>query len=252
VRRFVAEGARVMIADVQDLKGEQLAASLGGAALYQRTDVTREEDVRAAVQRAVEAYGRLDCMFNNAGLAGPSGPIDELSLADYDYVMSVLLRGVVAGMKHAAAVMKRQRSGVILNTSSVAGVRAGYGSHVYTAAKAAVIHVTTSVAMELGESGVRVNCICPGGIATPIFKPILGNVDDEAAVETMKPYLAASQPIKRAGLAEDIANAALWLASDEASFVTGHALVVDGGLTGGRQWSEITQALTQSEERSGL
>jgi NAD(P)-dependent dehydrogenase (short-subunit alcohol dehydrogenase family) len=135
--------------------------------------------------------------------------------------------------------MKRQGTGSIVSTASVAGLQAGFGPHVYSAAKAAVIHLTRSVAMELGESGVRVNCICPGGIATPIFGKALG-LDEAAADEAakkMETVLATHQPIQRAGLPEDIAQAALWLASDDSRFVTGHALVVDGGLTGGRMWS---------------
>jgi NAD(P)-dependent dehydrogenase (short-subunit alcohol dehydrogenase family) len=136
--------------------------------------------------------------------------------------------------------MKRQGTGSIISTASVAGLRTGYGPHVYSTAKAAVIHLTRSVAMELGEHGVRVNCICPGGIATPIFGKAFG-LDAEAAdqaVTVMKGVLTQLQPIRRSGLPDDIAQAALWLASDDSTFVNGHALVVDGGLTGGRQWSE--------------
>ena len=199
--------------------------------------------MRGAIQRAVDEYGQLDCMFNNAGLGGVGRPIDEVPMDAYDDLMGVLLRGVFLGMKHAAAVMKKQGSGTIISTASVAGLRTGYGSHVYSAAKAAVIHLTRTVAMELGERGIRVNCICPGGIATPIFKPLFGDVDDAAAVEMIKPRLAGLQPIQRSGLPEDIASAALWLASDNSSFVNGHALVVDGGLIGGRGWAELAQRL---------
>ncbi len=147
-------------------------------------------------------------------------------------------------MKHAGRVMKEQGSGSIISTSSVAGVGIGFGPHVYSAAKAAVIHLTKSVANELGESGVRVNAICPGGIATPIFGKGMGLSAEQAdlTVDLMKVRLAQGQPIKRSGLPEDIANAAAWLASDEASFVNGHALVVDGGITTGRLWSERQQA----------
>jgi len=157
--------------------------------------------------------------------------------------MGVLLRGVFLGMKHAAPVMKKQGSGSIISTASVAGLRTGMASHTYSAAKAAVIHLTRSVAMELGESGVRVNCICPGGIATPIFGKAFGLDDDGAdrVARMMRTPLAQMQPIRRAGLPDDIAQAALWLASDDSSFVNGHALVVDGGITGGRMWSEVEQ-----------
>jgi NAD(P)-dependent dehydrogenase (short-subunit alcohol dehydrogenase family) len=235
VRRFVAEGARVVIADVQDAKGHTLADTLGGAAVYQHTNVAEEADVRAAVARAVDEFGGLDCIFNNAGFGGAVGPIEETPVDEYDRTMNVLLRGVFLGMKHAAAIMRPQGSGSIISTASVAGLSGGRGPHIYSAAKAAVINLTRSVALELGESGVRVNCICPGAIATPLLARGIGGTAE--AVEMIKPILATVQPLKRSGLAEDIANAALWLASDEASFVTGHALVVDGGMTAGTQWS---------------
>ncbi len=247
VRLFAEEGARVVIADVQDARGEKLAEELGPTAAYCHTDVAREDDVRGAIAQAVAKWGRLDVMFNNAGIGGVSGPIETTDMAEYDRTMGVLLRGVVAGMKHAAPIMKEQGHGCIINTASVAGVGIGFGPHIYSAAKAAVIHLTKSVANELGESGVRVNAICPGGIATPIFGKGMG-LDAEQAdltVELMKVRLAQGQPIKRAGLPRDIAEAAAWLASDAASFVTGHALVVDGGITTGRLWSERQAAAEQ-------
>jgi len=243
VRLFAQQGARVLCADMQDEKGAKLAEDLGASAAYRHADVSRESDVKALVDDAVKRFGRLDCMFNNAGLAGVGGPIEATPAEGFDATMGVLLRGVFLGMKHAAPVMKQQKSGSIISTASVAGLRTGMASHTYSAAKAAVIHLTRSVAMELGESGVRVNCICPGGIATPIFGKAFG-LDDEGAdrvARMMRMPLAQMQPIRRAGLPDDIANAALWLASDESSFVNGHALVVDGGLTGGRMWSEVEE-----------
>jgi NAD(P)-dependent dehydrogenase (short-subunit alcohol dehydrogenase family) len=244
VRLFAEEGARVVISDVQDARGQKLAEELGPATSFYHTDVTQEEEVRAAVAHAVQKFGRLDVMFNNAGFGGVSGPIEDTDMAAYDNTVAVLLRGVVLGMKHAARVMKPQGSGCIISTSSVAGVGIGFGPHVYSAAKAAVIQLTKSVANELGESGIRVNCICPGGIATPIFGKGMGLSPEQAdlTVELMKVRLAQGQPIKRSGLPADIAEAALWLASDAASFVNGHALVVDGGITTGRLWSERVAA----------
>ncbi len=144
-------------------------------------------------------------------------------------------------MKHAAPVMKRQGAGGIINTASIAGIQTGYAGLVYSAAKAGVIHLTRCVAMELGEAGVRVNCICPGGIATPIFARAFG-LSPEAAdrtVDAVRGALMSLTAIRRAGLPEDIAAAALWLASDDSSFVNGHALVVNGGVTGGRSFSEV-------------
>jgi NAD(P)-dependent dehydrogenase (short-subunit alcohol dehydrogenase family) len=230
----------VVIADILDDRGRKLATTLGDATSYVHTDVCEEPQIKAAVDHAVERFGRLDCMFNNAGYGGVEGAIEETDTAGLVRTVAVLFNGVVLGMKHAAPVMKRQRSGSIISTASVAGIRASMGPHVYSGCKAAVIHLTRSVAMELGESGVRVNCICPGGIVTPIFGRHLGLSEhqlDERLV-ALRELLTLAQPIRRAGEPEDIANAALWLASDDSSFVNGHALVVDGGLTGGRTWTE--------------
>ena len=235
VRLFVAEGARVVIADIQDGPGEALARAVRNA-VYQRTDVTREADVRAAVSRATSEFGRLDCMFNNAGLIGTAGPIQDIPTDEWDRTMHVLLRGVFLGMKYAAAVMKTQRAGSIISTSSMAGLVAGAGPHVYATAKSAVIHLTKSVALELAEDNVRVNCICPGGIVTPLVLAEVPNGASPAVIEAVKGALAKYQPIPRAGMPADIASAALWLASDDSSFVTGHALVVDGGATAGTPW----------------
>jgi NAD(P)-dependent dehydrogenase (short-subunit alcohol dehydrogenase family) len=247
VRKFAGEGAKVVISDVQDARVQKLAEELGPSVSYYHTDVASEEDVRAAIAHAVQKWGRLDVMFNNAGFGGVSGSICDTDMAAYDNTMAVLLRGVVLGMKHAGRVMREQGNGCIISTASVAGVGLGFGPHVYSAAKAAVIHLTKSVANELGESGVRVNAICPGGIATPIFGKGMGLSPEQAdlTVDLMKVRLAQGQPIRRAGVPEDIANAAAWLASDAASFVTGHALVVDGGITTGRLWSERQQAAEQ-------
>jgi NAD(P)-dependent dehydrogenase (short-subunit alcohol dehydrogenase family) len=253
-RLFVAEGASVVLADVQDERGRRVAAELGARAAYVHADVSREADVAGAVAETTKRFGRLDCLFNNAGLAGVTGAIEEIPADGFDATVGVLLRGVFLGMKHAAPVMKRQGAGSIVSTASVAGLRTGLGPHVYSAAKAAVIHLTRSVAMELGESGVRVNCICPGGIATPIFGKGYGLTPEQAddTVPMMKGLLEQMQPIRRAGVPDDIAQAALWLASDDATFVNGHALVVDGGLIGGRQWSEGQQRRVMLRAALGL
>ena len=169
VRLFVEEGASVMVADIQDDRGKRLADELGARAGYVHTDVSQEGHVKAAVEETCRRFGRLDCIFNNAGYGGVGGKIEDVSADGFDATIGVLLRGVFLGMKHAAPVMKKQGAGSIISTASVAGLRTGLGPHIYSAAKAAVIHLTHSVAMELGEHGVRVNCICPGAIATPIF-----------------------------------------------------------------------------------
>jgi NAD(P)-dependent dehydrogenase (short-subunit alcohol dehydrogenase family) len=233
-RLFAREGARVVIADVQDAAGEALAAELGAAAVYQHVDVSREDDVRGAVQRATSAFERLDCMFNNAGILGTVGPLEDIPVDEYDRTMGVLLRSVFLGMKYAAPVMKAQGSGSIISTSSIAGIVGGDGPHIYSVAKAAIIHLTKSAALELGPHGVRVNCICPGGILTPMATGSLAaspEVNDAVAG-----VLAGFQPIPRAGMPDDIAQAALWLASDDSTFVSGHALVVDGAAAAGTPW----------------
>ncbi len=237
VRKFVSEGARVLIADIQEDKAAELAGELGDAAMALSVDVCAEQEVRQMIATAHEAFGSLDVLFNNAGFGGVSGDIETTDMEEpYQRTVDAMLKGVVMGMKYAAPIMKAQNGGVILSTASVAGLTAGYGPHIYSAVKAAVINLTRSVSLELGRHNVRVNAICPGGIATPIFAGQLargGNVD---YAEAVKPLLAMMQPIPRGGEPEDIANAACFLASDEASFITGQALVVDGGVTAG-SWS---------------
>lgn len=255
VRRFAAEGARVVAADVQDEPGRALAAELGPAVHYRHVDVTSEEEIAAAVDDAVERWGRLDVCVNNAGFGGCSGPVRALPAAEFDATVAVLFRGVFLGIKHAARVMQPAGRGSIVNTASVAGLQAGFAPHVYSACKAAVIQLTRTVAMELGESGVRVNCICPGGIATPLLRraleqaPGIAGTEDaaERAGALLETWLATLQPIRRAGLPEDVAAAALFLASDASSFVNGHALVVDGGLSGGRLWSSLPEPMRRHQ-----
>ena len=234
VRKFAAEGARVLIADIQAEKAAELADSLGEQAIALSVDVCNEADVKKMIDVATETFGRLDVLYNNAGFGGVGGDIEDTDMGEpYQRTVDAMLKGVVMGMKYAAPVMKAQGSGAILSTASVAGICAGYGPHVYSAVKAAVINLTRSVATELGPHNVRVNAICPGGTATPIFAGQLalgGNMDYAGAV---KPLLAMMQPIPRAGEPEDIANAACFLASEEASFISGQALTVDGGLTAG-------------------
>ena len=263
VRLFVKEGARVVFGDIEDAMARRVTDEVGSNATYIHADVTRESDIKALVDYAVEKIGRLDCIVNNAGSGGASGLIENVSVEDWDATINLLLRSVFLGIKHAVCVMKPQGSGCIISTASVAGIQTGFGHHAYSACKAAIIHLTRTTAVELGASGIRVNCICPGGIATAIFGRGLGLSAEEADkfAEFLKPIFANMQPIKRSGLPEDIARAALWLASDDSSFVSGHALVVDGGLTGGREWlsedpessplgAEFVQAFAQYMEKT--
>jgi NAD(P)-dependent dehydrogenase (short-subunit alcohol dehydrogenase family) len=241
---FVAEGAQIVIAGRRVAEGEALARQLGPNCVFRRTDVTEEDQMRALIAQSVEKFGKIDCIFNNAGGPAQTGGIEGLEVDRFDAAMATLLRSVMLGMKHAAPYMKKQGSGSIINNGSIAGRLAGFSSSmVYGAAKAAVIHLTKCVAMELGEAGIRVNSISPGAIATGIFGKALG-LTTEAAEKTpavMREVYKAAQPIPRAGLPDDIAHAAVFLASDESSFINGHDLVVDGAITGGRNWSQQQQ-----------
>ena len=232
VRLFVQEGAHVVIADIQDERGEAMALELGEAAVFQHTNVASEDEIAGAVDRVVSEFGRLDCLFANAGIVGAIGPIDEITTEEYDATMAINQRGVFFCMKHAARVMKAQGSGTILSTSSIAALQGGLGPHVYTAAKIALIGLTRNVAAELAPQGIRVNCIAPGNMATEMIAGLVtGDPDKVAEIEE---GMAGGSPIPgRAGQAKDIAHAAVYLASDAAAFVNGHTLVVDAGLTTG-------------------
>jgi NAD(P)-dependent dehydrogenase (short-subunit alcohol dehydrogenase family) len=235
VLRFLDEGVRgVVVADLNVETGNETIALArqaghGDRARFVRANVAEETQVTAALAAATDAWGRLDCVFNNAGVAGAIGPITHIAVEDWDFTMNVLVRSVFLGMKHGARIMKAQgQGGTIISTASVAGLFGGDGPQTYSAAKAAVINLTRAVAIELAPDRVRVNCICPGGINTPLIH--------RGSPEAMGQLLDRAQPWPDHGRPEDIAAAALYLASDDARFVTGAALVVDGGLTaqGGR------------------
>ncbi len=254
VERFVAEGAKVLVADLDRDQGQALVNELGDNATFLPVDVTLEDQVQAMVAHAVDTYGQLDVIFNNAGYGGVSGPIDEIDEAGYDTTMNVLLKGVFLGIKHATPIMKAQGHGSIISTGSIAGLRTGMGPHIYSAAKAAVIHLTRSVAAELGPFGIRVNCICPGAIPTPIF---LGDLEvspeqRDTAVGMLQDSFVNAQPMNRAGRPEDIAAAALYFASEDSTFVSGHALVVDGSLIYGGHWSEDDNPMARIQAALGL
>jgi NAD(P)-dependent dehydrogenase (short-subunit alcohol dehydrogenase family) len=229
--RFASEGAAVVVTDLNAQGGDETVAECkraGGRAVFCRVDVTSEADVKAAVDRAVSEFGKLDIIFNNAGLAGAIGKIEETTAENWDRTFSILLRAVFLGMKYAVPAMRKAGGGSIISTASIAGLRGGAGPHAYSAAKAGVINLTRSVALEVGKDRIRVNCICPGGINTPL---ISNNVP--GGYEVASQFLKNIQPIPRAGLPEDIAAMAAFLASDDAEWITGAAMVVDGGYTAG-------------------
>jgi NAD(P)-dependent dehydrogenase (short-subunit alcohol dehydrogenase family) len=241
VKLFVAEGAKVIFLDIQEDKGKKLAEELGTDVTFFHGDVRNESDIKGVINLAVANYGRLDCIFNNAGFGGANGYIEEIPTKAFDETIEVLFRSVFLGMKYSAPIMKKQGSGSIISTASVAGILTGMGPHIYSAIKAAIIHLTHSVATELGENNIRVNCICPGLITTSIFGRGL-DLDQEASerlATLLKLEFKNLQPIQRTGAPEDVANAALWLASDDSSFITGHALVVDGGISLGETIHEF-------------
>ena len=220
VRRFVEEGARVVIADVQAGPGADLASDLGDVTRFHRTDVTEESDVESAVSTAVQEFGALDVMFNNAGIIGAIGPIAETPIEAFDETMAILVRGVFLGLKHAARVMTAQGSGSIISTASTAGVIGGLGPHVYTTAKHAVVGLTKSAANELAPLGIRVNAIAPGNTVSAMTASVV--TGDHTDLERTERRISRGSPLGYAGLPSDIADAAVYLAGDEARYVNGH------------------------------
>ena len=231
-RRFKEEGCALILGDIQSDLGHDLAQDLGDRAFFENCNVTLEADVKKLVDRALSAFGQLDIMFNNAGIVGAKGPIDQTPADEWRITTDILINGVFYGVKHAAAAMKQQRSGSIINMSSVAGVMGGLGPHAYTTAKHAAIGLTTSASAELCQHNVRVNAIAPFSMATPMVAD--AHLQDHHATDEVAKTLAANSPLPgRAGTALDVANAALWLASDESGYTSGLTLTTDAGVTTG-------------------
>jgi NAD(P)-dependent dehydrogenase (short-subunit alcohol dehydrogenase family) len=254
-QRFVAEGAKVVLGDIQEDAGTALAEQLGEHAVFVNCNVTKEEDIANLVDTAVSRFGKLDIMFNNAGIVGAVGPIATTPADEWKFTVDILLNGVFYGCKHAARVMTPQGSGSIISMSSTAGILGGLGPHCYTACKHAVIGLTKGVAAELCHYNIRVNAISPAGMATAMVANV--STGDHTAIEETKKILAANSPLKgRPGLAEDVANAALWLASDESGYTTGHTLTTDAGTTIGASTNPIAfaeyQPLFREAGKSGL
>ena len=229
--RFAAEGAAVVVADLNSQGAELVVSEIAatrGRAVYQRADVTAEREIKSLIDRAVREYGRLDITYNNAGVIGATGSIESTTEAEWDKTFAILTKAVFFGIKYSAAAMRAAGGGSIISTASIAGLSGSFRLHAYSAAKAAVINLTRTAAIELGGDKIRVNCICPGVISTPL---VHGGIP--GGKEALDPLLGKAQPLQRAGQAEDIANMAMFLASDEANWITGAAMVVDGGFTAG-------------------
>jgi NAD(P)-dependent dehydrogenase (short-subunit alcohol dehydrogenase family) len=241
VERFVAEGARVVIADIDEGRGEELAAELGDPVAFQRTDVSDADDVQAAVDVAVEQFGALDIMFNNAGVGSKFERLLDNDLSDFDRVIGIDLKGVMLGTQRAARQMAAQGGGAIVNTASIAATTGGAGPIVYRSAKAAVVQFSKSAAIDLAPHNVRVNCIAPGHIPTGIT-----NYDLGAVIQTM-------QPLQRHGAPADVAEAVLYLVSDRSAQVTGIVMPIDGGTSAGppvTQLRDLMRGVKAAKEKA--
>ena len=244
---LIAEGGCVLVADVQDDRGAALAEKLGKSAAYQHCDVTREQDVASLIDRAVSIWGRLDLMFNNAGAVGELSPIVEMSDEGWMRGHDILLRSSMLGTKHAARVMRSQRSGCIISTSSAGALLTGLAPAAYAVFKRAVIQLAKVAAAELASHMIRVNSISPGYIATPMLWTGTEIEDEDKALAQIAEARRESQPLPVAGLGDDIAQAVIYLASESGRFITGHNLVVDGGLSLGKEHNAIADDLEMLE-----
>ena len=253
VELFVAEGARVVIAARGEEAGQALAGRLGENAIFKRTDVSVEADVKALIDTAVEKWGRLDVLFNNAGIGQAYVNVEQFTMDDFDTLFRVNLASCYLGIKYAAPIMKQQGRGSIINNGSTAGVTTDGSGPLYSATKAGVIHITKVLAVELAAHGIRVNCISPGAIVTPIFwgghqtQSAEGN---ELRNQRLTEFFDDDMPSNRAGTPEDIAYAALYLASDESLHTTGLNMRVDAGLTcHNRPWNDIINRSATRREK---
>ena len=249
--RLVDEGAEVWIGDIDEAGGREVAETSNGRIHFLRTDVTLTADIEA-LMAAADAAGGLDVVFNNAGAGGSRARIDEISAEDWDRTQALLLRSVAMGIRYAAPLMTARGGGAIVNTASIASLQTGAAPTAYSVAKAGVLHLTKLAAAELSRHNIRVNAVCPGFITTNIFTASLGlNDTKRAQANSMIAGVAAhAQPIQRAGRPEDIAAAVAYLASDDASFVTGTEIIVDGGITLGprHSWDEAAPSMFSALE----
>lgn len=249
VEAFLAEGAQVMMGDINAEAGEEMAADgrYDNRLAFHKTDVTEERDITRLLHKAAEHFGGVDVLFNNAGSGGSRARIDEISADEWDFTHRLLLRSVALGIRHVVPHMKKAGGGVIVNTASITAHEAGGGPIAYSVAKAGVKHLSKLAAAELAQHNIRVNSISPGLILTNIFAATFE--DDEATARaidnTIRTVAPVAQPVARAGMPDDIAAAVLYLASDDAGFVTGTDLLVDGGITVGprHSWDPDAQGI---------
>lgn len=255
VERFVREGCRVCLCDIQVEQGQALAEKCGGSSFFQPCDVTDEDAVATAVDAAVEQFGHLDIAFHSAGIVGAVGPVSTTPGEEWRFSIDVLLNGTFYLVKHAARVMQPRSSGSIVSMASTAGVMGGLGPHAYAAAKHGVVGLTKNVATELAGYGVRINTIAAASVATPMVANVVAGDPTDLAAAREK--LAELSPLRgRPGLPEDVANAALWLASEESGYTTGHTLAIDAGVTvgatpEGQQFAEY-EPIIREAGKSGL
>jgi NAD(P)-dependent dehydrogenase (short-subunit alcohol dehydrogenase family) len=251
---FIEEGARVLSADIQDGQADMLKARFKDRFAYAHCDVTKNADIKAALDATAAAFGGVDILFSNAGAVGAPQSVAEMDLDGWDRTHALLLRSVVAGAHYAVPHMRKRGGGAIVNTASICALEAGYGPVAYSTMKGAVLHFTKLAAADLAREKIRVNAICPGFIATSIFGSAIG-LPREGAVQ-MAAMLAEKganvQPVGRIGAPRDIAEAALYFASDASGFTTGAHLVVDGGITVGPRNSWDPDAANPIAEALGF
>jgi meso-butanediol dehydrogenase/(S,S)-butanediol dehydrogenase/diacetyl reductase len=238
VTGLAREGAAVLVADLSGRRAEAVATAIrqeGGKAIWRKMDASIHIDIEATVNAAMEAYGRIDILINNAGFA-EARALHEVSLESWDRTLAVTLTSVFLGLKYVVPIMRRQGGGAIVNTASISGLRADYGMGAYNAAKAGVINLTRTAALENAPHRIRVNCVSPGGIDTRAPQLLAGDRAD-----AFRQAMGAAHPLGRMGVADEVAAAMLFLASDDASFITGENLVVDGGVTAHTGLPDMTQ-----------
>lgn len=234
---FVAEGANVVVADMNEENGRQVVQTLGGQTRFFKCDVTRDDSVKAMVDFAVAEFGKLDILHNNAGAFGARGTLEEIQVDAFDFTFALLVRSVFLGCKHGAAQMRKQgHGGSIINTASISATTPGYGPHVYQAAKAAVLQLSKTLALELAEQKIRVNCVSPGGVYTPLVGNAIGL--DPETTKKVGEGMGATLPMNRPGYPLDIARGVLFFATEDSEYCIGQNMIIDGGESLGKKFKD--------------